>query len=170
MRTLIYKSYTSVPTLFNKIYANHVVRYFLALFCLIGINFSSRGYAKPIKSILSVKVIEARTGTKASTSKVDQNLLKIKDSLVKSFPKLHHFKYLQSHKVSLVQGKKQTVSVAKNLTVKLTPLNNHKSQLIFKMEVPQKKASFKLKAQKGQLFYQAMHWENRVYILAFKAK
>ena len=170
MWTQIYKPSASKTTFFAEIHTSRIFGYCLTILYLAGISISSIGYAKPIRSTLSVKVIEAQANRKASTPKVDHKLLSIKDSLVKSFPKLSRFKYLQSHKVSLRQGKKQTVSITRNLTVKLTPLSNHQKQLTVKMEVPQKKASFKLKAQKGQLFYQAMHWKNKVYILAFKAK
>ena len=169
MWTPIFKSSQSIHTLVSNPHSTYVYTLLFTFVCLIGVTWSTVGYAKPEHSVLSIKVIEARVSGKA-TPKVDPNLLKIKDSLVKSFPKLNHFKYLQSHKVRFIQGKKQTVSIIKNLKVKLTPLNNQKKQLTFKMEVPQKKASFRLKARKGQLFYQAMRWKNKVYILAFKAK
>ena len=169
MWTHNFKPSTSKQTMFFSAYAINACRLLFTLTCLLGVNWNAVGYANITQSVLSIKVIEARV-SKETTPKVDKNLLNIKDSLVKSFPKLNHFKYLKSHTIRFVQGKKKTLPVANNLTVKLTPLSNRKKQLTLKMEVPQKKASFKLKAQKGQLFYQAMRWKNKVYILAFKAK
>ena len=127
------------------------------------------GHTTPASAILSIDVIEAPI-KKGKRSKVDPQLSSIKESLLKSFPKLSRFKHIKKYDVPFTKGKKTMLAISKGLTVKLTPLTNRKKQLVFKMEVPQKKANFKLKARKGKLFYQAMPWKNKVYILAFKAK
>jgi hypothetical protein len=145
-----------------------ITLYLTSILCLIGLSWNI-GYTAPKQSSLSIKVIEASV-SKTKNAKVDPQLLKLKKSLVKSFPKLTHFKFLQDHKIKVVQGQKKKLSVTSDLEVKLTLLRNREKRLIFQMEVPKKKASFKLKAQKGRLFYQAMRWKSKVYILAFKAK
>ena len=146
-----------------------LVIHFSVCACFLGISMGIGHAKKKEATTLLIDVIET-PARKVKTPKIDPKLFKLKDSLVKSFPRFNHFTHLKKHKFHLIRKSKKTLKITSDLKVSLTPLSNRKNQLIFKMEVPQKKASFKLKAQKGKLFYQAMRWKNKVYILAFKTK
>ena len=138
------------------------------LLVLVCFFHDSMSHAADRSSLVSVQIIEAKKGT--SAQKIDPKLSKIRGSLKKTFPKLHQFKLLSKDQITLTHNRRHSLKVSQNLIVHLTSIKNRRDQLVFKMEVPQKKANFKLKAKKGKLFYQAMRWKKKVYILAFKVK
>ena len=116
--------------------------------------------ASPVK--VGLDVIEAsKTGRF-----IDPRLRKVTSTLRSSFPKYTSFKLVKSLHLALAQRESQRVMLTKELNAELTLESKGDQGSTLMIKVPQKKASIRVKSRRGGLFFQAMRWKRKTYLLA----
>jgi len=114
---------------------------------------------------LSIQVIEAHK----KHVYMDNTLRSIAPTLKSSFKKLKSFKLLKSVSIPLVKYKKTTIKLPKGLKMNVSIKDVSKELIRIMLHIPRKKSRLKINAKPKELFFQAMKWKGKVYILAFKS-
>lgn len=132
---------------------------FTLLLCLS--NFAS---ASPIQ--LSLDVIEAGKGSE----QIDVRLKRVTSTLKSSFPDYQNFKLVKQVKFELVKEVAQKVDLTTDLSAEIILEKSDLEGDVYQIKIPQKKASIRVQNRRGELFFQAMLWQNKTYVLAFITK
>ena len=133
----------------------------LCFLLLCSMQGQSVAYAK---ERLHIQVIEAQQSKKHTHAK----LKPIAKALKTSFKELNHFHLVNSMMLPLAKNKSKKISLPKGLKifVSITKVLSKKIKLLLK--IPRKKSKLKITAKRKELFFQAMKWKGKVYILALK--
>ena len=115
---------------------------------------------------LSIHVIEAQ---KSHTYTVDDQLNSMASTLKSSFKNLNQFKLLDSLDVPLKRGQKNKIKLPKGLKVNVSIKKVSNKIIKLLLHIPRKKSTLKINAKPKELFFQAMKWKGKFYILAFKS-
>ena len=121
-------------------------------------------YASPTK--VSITVIEA----KSNTIQVDPKLSVLKSSLRSSFPQFTHFKWVSHSDRIMKKNRDEIIKISNGLDAHFRLLQRTSDLAHLSLKIPAKKAQFTLNARLSRLFYQAMRWKGKTYLLAIRAQ
>jgi hypothetical protein len=152
-----YKLSLGVPIRFASTLGLSVLCFLL----LFSVQSRSKVYAK---ERLHIQVIEAQK----SKSHIHAKLKPIAKALKTSFKELNHFHLVNAMTLPLTKNKSKKINLPKGLKifVSITKVLSKKIKLLLK--IPRKKSKLKITAKRKELFFQAMKWKGKVYILALK--
>ena len=140
----------------------YVRHYRLLWIVIISIQlFTTYTYAK---GHLNIQVIEA---SKANEY-VDPALKPLKHKLFNSFKKVNYFKQLDTLKIPLQKKANKNIKLTKDLSATILINKVLANKFKFSLKIPKKNRRLKINAKRKKLFFQAMKWKGKVYILAFK--
>jgi len=120
--------------------------------------------ATPLK--VNVDVIEADMGSEG----VDPRLRGVTQTLRSTFPKYTSFKLHTQHRLNLSLGELGRLALPDQLSAELSLEEEAPSGVTFKVSIPQKKANFRVRSKRGELFFQALVWRKKTYLLAIVAR
>ena len=143
-------------------------RHYLALLkttaCSITLLFATSAYSRPVAK---VQVIEA---SKAGSLQVSDSLKKITPRLRASFKRFKKFTAISEQTVDLRKGKSHSVKITKGLKVKLKMVKNMGRNIELEVSGHKKGTKHRVKAKLGRLFFEAIKWRGRVFLLAIRPK
>jgi hypothetical protein len=131
---------------------------------LFGTLFMGAALADPLE--VSVDVIEAEVGP----GELDPRLRSVTQTLRSTFPKYKRFKLQAQHRLTLSVGQLQRLALPSELGAEISLEEEDPSGVTFKVLIPQKKANFRVRSKRGELFFQALVWQKKTYLLAIVAR
>ena len=132
--------------------------------CSITLLFATSAFSRPVAK---VQVIEA---SKAGSLQVSKSLKKISPRLRASFKRFKKFTAISEQTVDLKNGKSHPVKITEGLLVKLKMVKNMGRNIELEVSGHKKGTKHRVKAKLGRLFFEAIKWKGRVFLLAIRPK
>ena len=125
---------------------------------------SHQAWAKPS---VEVKIIEA---SRIGQFKVSPKLRLMKSRLKATFKKYKEFSLLSSSVAPLEVGRKIRFDISKDLDLFLEVEQVNKRGVTLKVNIPKRSMKHTVKAKLGKLFFEALKWKGKVYLIAITPK
>jgi hypothetical protein len=123
-----------------------------------------RAWAEPF---MQLQVIEAQQGKQF---KVSPELKPISATLKASFTRYQNYKHLQTVCFAVQPRVEKVFHLTKGLDFAISVKSVQDSMITLEVNVPQKKMIHVVKAKLGKLFFEAIKWKGKVYLIAFLPK
>jgi hypothetical protein len=120
-----------------------------------------------VESHLQIQVIEAQQGKQF---KFSPELKPISETLKASFTRYKNYKHLQTVCFDVQPRIKKVFHLTKGLDFAISVKSVQNSIVTLEVNVPQKKMVHVVKAKLGKLFFEAIKWKGKVYLIAFLPK
>ena len=130
---------------------------------LLCCHFSpiSSAWAEPY---MQVQVIEASKEKKPMISK---ELRAISSALQASFTNYNHYQYIKGDRFDLKDKRVNKLNITNGLDFLMKVELIKGNAVTLKVNIPEKKMKHTVNAKLGKLFFEALKWKGKVYLIAF---
>lgn len=143
---------------------HHLLR--LLTLCFV-IHFGGNISQAQAEPSLEYSVIEA---SHEKEFKVSEKLKTIQKTLQASFKQFNQFNLIVAHEVNLKPKSTVSLPIGSELEMKMIPLNLNTQGVSLLIDVPKLKIKHTLHAKNDKLFFEALKWKGKAYLIAIKPK